>query len=59
VSSVASDPVPPVRVLVVEDHEVIRGVVRLACEHAHGLEVVGEVATGRRRSNASAWTSPA
>lgn len=45
-SSVASDPVQPVRVLIVEDHEVIRGVVRLACEHAHGLEVVGEVATG-------------
>jgi DNA-binding NarL/FixJ family response regulator len=34
------------RVLVVEDHAVIRGVIRLACEHAHGLEVVGEVETG-------------
>jgi DNA-binding NarL/FixJ family response regulator len=34
------------RVLVVEDHEVIRGVIRLACEHAPGLEVVAEVETG-------------
>jgi DNA-binding NarL/FixJ family response regulator len=34
------------RVLVVEDHAVIRGVIRLACEHAHGLEVVAEVETG-------------
>jgi DNA-binding NarL/FixJ family response regulator len=42
----ATEPVPPIRVLVVEDHEVIRGVVRLACEHAFGLEVVGEVGTG-------------
>ncbi|MGZ8611191.1 MAG: response regulator [Actinomycetota bacterium] len=41
-----AEPVPPIRVLVVEDHEVIRGVVRLACEHAMGLEVVGEVGTG-------------
>jgi DNA-binding NarL/FixJ family response regulator len=36
----------PYRVLVVEDHAVIRGVIRLACEHAYGLEVVGEVETG-------------
>jgi DNA-binding NarL/FixJ family response regulator len=36
----------PYRVLVVEDHEVIRGVIKLACEHAFGLEVVGEVSTG-------------
>lgn len=34
------------RVLVVEDHAVIRGVIRLACEHAYGLEVIGEVETG-------------
>jgi DNA-binding NarL/FixJ family response regulator len=36
----------PFRVLVVEDHAVIRGVIRLACENAHGLEVIGEVETG-------------
>jgi DNA-binding NarL/FixJ family response regulator len=36
----------PYRVLVVEDHAVIRGVIRLACEHAFGLQVVGEVETG-------------
>jgi CheY-like chemotaxis protein len=34
------------RVLVVEDHAVIRGVIRLACEHAQDLEVIGEVETG-------------
>ena len=34
------------RVLVVEDHAVIRGVIRLACDHAFGLEVVGEVGSG-------------
>jgi DNA-binding NarL/FixJ family response regulator len=36
----------PFRVLVVEDHAVIRGVIRLACENAHGIEVIGEVETG-------------
>jgi DNA-binding NarL/FixJ family response regulator len=35
-----------VRVLVVEDHPVLRGVVRLACEHTPGLALAGEVATG-------------
>jgi DNA-binding NarL/FixJ family response regulator len=39
-------PAAPFRVLVVEDHAVIRGVIKLACEHAHGLEVIGEVETG-------------
>jgi DNA-binding NarL/FixJ family response regulator len=34
------------RVLVVEDNEVIRGVIRLACEHAPGLRVVAEVGDG-------------
>jgi DNA-binding NarL/FixJ family response regulator len=34
------------RILVVEDHAVIRGDIRLACEHASGLEVVGEVPDG-------------
>jgi DNA-binding NarL/FixJ family response regulator len=30
----------------VEDHPVLRGVIRLACEHAAGLEVAGEVEDG-------------
>jgi DNA-binding NarL/FixJ family response regulator len=34
------------RVLVVEDHPVLRGVVRLACEHTPGLTLAGEVGTG-------------
>ncbi|MGH2978651.1 MAG: response regulator, partial [Solirubrobacterales bacterium] len=29
------------RVLVVEDHAVIRGVIRVACENSPGLELVG------------------
>jgi DNA-binding NarL/FixJ family response regulator len=37
---------PTTRVLVVEDNEVIRGVIRLACEQAPGLEVVAEVEDG-------------
>ncbi len=39
-------PAREVRVLVVEDHPVLRGVVRLACEHTPGLALAGEVATG-------------
>jgi DNA-binding NarL/FixJ family response regulator len=39
-------PAANVRVLVVEDHPVLRGVVRLACEHTQGLELAGEVGTG-------------
>jgi DNA-binding NarL/FixJ family response regulator len=34
------------RVLVVEDHAVIRGVIRLACQQSEGLEVVGECIDG-------------
>jgi len=34
------------RVLIVEDHAVIRGVIRLACEHTDGLEVIGESVDG-------------
>jgi DNA-binding NarL/FixJ family response regulator len=41
-----STPVSDVRVLVVEDHPVLRGVVRLACEHTAGLALAGEVGTG-------------
>jgi two-component system nitrate/nitrite response regulator NarL len=36
----------PTRVVVVEDHPVIRGVIRLACEQAPGLEIAAEVETG-------------
>jgi len=38
--------VSDLRVLVVEDHPVLRGVVRLACEHTPGLALAGEVGTG-------------
>lgn len=38
---------PPARVLIVEDHAVIRGVLRMACDEEPGLEVVGDVADGR------------
>ncbi len=34
------------RILVVEDHPVLRGVIRLACEHAPGLQLVAEVDDG-------------
>src|SRR5437867_12994157 len=34
------------RVLIVEDHPVLRGVVRLACEHSEDLVVDGEAADG-------------
>jgi len=36
----------PIRVLIVEDHPVLRGVVRLACEASPSLEVVGEEEDG-------------
>lgn len=36
----------PARVLVVEDHAVLRGVVRMACEDSPALEVVGEARSG-------------
>jgi two-component system, NarL family, nitrate/nitrite response regulator NarL len=34
------------RIVVVEDHPVIRGVIRLACDQAPALEIVAEVETG-------------
>lgn len=37
----------PARILVVEDHEVIRGVIRLACEQAPDLELIAEVEDGK------------
>jgi DNA-binding NarL/FixJ family response regulator len=48
----------PVRVLVVEDHPVLRGVVRLACEHTPGLELAGEVETGEQALAACARLRP-
>jgi DNA-binding NarL/FixJ family response regulator len=33
-------------VLIVEDHPVLRGVIRLACEHSRDLAIVGEVEDG-------------
>ena len=36
----------PVRILIVEDHPALRGVVRLACESDPSLAVVGEATTG-------------
>ena len=40
------------RVLIVEDHPVLRGVVRLACEHTPGLELAGEVEDGQQALDA-------
>lgn len=36
----------PARVLVVEDHPLLRSIIRLACEQTPGLEMVGEVEEG-------------
>lgn len=36
------------RVLLVEDHPVLRGVIRLACEHSQDLAIVGEVEDGEQ-----------
>lgn len=40
------EPPAPARVLIVEDHAVVRGVLRLACDEEPGLEVVADVADG-------------
>jgi DNA-binding NarL/FixJ family response regulator len=53
-----AEPAPAARVLVVEDHAVIRGVVRLACEHAPGLELVAEVETGEDALEQCRVTAP-
>lgn len=42
-----------VRVLVVEDHPVLRGVIRLACEHTPGLALAGEAGTGEEAVEAA------
>lgn len=48
----------PIRVLVVEDHPVLRGVVRLACEHTPGLELAAEVEDGEQALEAYARLRP-
>jgi len=47
-----------VRVLVVEDHPVLRGVLRLACEHTPGLALADEVGTGEEAVEAYRRTHP-
>ncbi len=49
---------PEIRVLVVEDHPVLRGVVRLACEQTPGLTLVGEAATGEEAVEAARALRP-
>jgi DNA-binding NarL/FixJ family response regulator len=46
------------RVLIVEDHPVLRGVVRLACEHSPDLVVVGVVEDGERALEECREVSP-
>ncbi len=47
-----------VRVLVVEDHPVLRGVLRLTCEHTPGLGLAGDVGTGEEALEAYRRTHP-
>lgn len=47
-----------VQVFVVEDHPVLRGVVRLACEHTPGLALAGEAATGEEAVEACRGLHP-
>ncbi len=51
-------PTARTRVLIVEDHPVLRGVVRLACEHSEDLEVVGEVSNGEEALDAARELAP-
>ncbi len=48
----------PARVLIVEGHPVLRGVIRLACDGSPALEVVGEAAEGQDALVVSAEVSP-
>ena len=50
--------IEPIRVLVVDDHPVIRGVIRLACDSSPHLAIVGEVATGAETLEASVRSHP-
>lgn len=47
-----------IRVLVVEDHPVLRGVIRLACEQTPGLALAGEAATGEEAVEAARALRP-
>jgi DNA-binding NarL/FixJ family response regulator len=56
-----SEPTPGVgraRVLIVEDHPVLRGVIRLACEHSCDLAIVGEVDDGEQALEMARELSP-
>jgi DNA-binding NarL/FixJ family response regulator len=46
------------RVLIVEDHPVLRGVIRLACEHSRDLAIVGEVEDGEQALEMARELSP-
>lgn len=46
------------RVLLVEDHPVLRGVIRLACEHSQDLAIVGEVDDGEQALEVAREVSP-
>jgi DNA-binding NarL/FixJ family response regulator len=41
-------PVSPVRILIVDDHPLIRQIIRLGCEGRPDLEIVGEAADGHQ-----------
>ncbi len=51
-------PASDLRVLVVEDHPVLRGVVRLACEHTPGLALAGEAGSGEEAVEACRTLRP-
>jgi DNA-binding NarL/FixJ family response regulator len=48
----------PVRVLIADQHPVLRGVIRLACESTAGLEVVAETGTGAATLDAAIRAEP-
>ena len=51
-------PPRPIRVLIVEDHPILRGVVKLACEAAPNLTVVGEASDGQEALRAYTEVEP-
>jgi DNA-binding NarL/FixJ family response regulator len=53
-----AEALPPIRVLVVDGHPVIRGVVKLACDGSPRLEMVGEAATASEGLDACAAAAP-
>lgn len=48
----------PVRVLIADEHPVIRGVIRLACESTIGIQVVGESGDGEETLRAATELAP-